>query len=128
MGAPQFGRGIENKSFEENVEVDVKANDANQFDDDATNTDISSYDSGEQNISGAKEVTVALSENTGTDDASITLEWTDGSGNVAYTETPSSIQNLSGSQDYANIIVKSTHFQVKGSGTSSDTDVTVNAH
>lgn len=128
MGAPQFGRGIENQSFAENVEVDVKQNDANQFDDDVTGTDISGYDSGEQNISGAQEVTVAVSENSGTDDASLTLEWTDGTGTVVYTETPSSVQNLSGSQDYANVIVKSTHVQIKGSGTSNNSDVTANAH
>ena len=128
MGAPQFGRGIENKSFAENVEVDIKANDANQFDDDLQNGDISSYDSGEQNISGAQELTVALLENSGSGDANLEIQWTDGSGNVIFTENPSDIQNLNGSGNWENIIVKSTHVKIVGSGTSSDSNVTVNAH
>ena len=128
MGAPQFGRGIENKSFAENVEVDIKANDANQFDDDLQNGDISTYDSGEQNISGAQELTVALQENSGSGDANLEIQWTDGSGNVIFTENPSDIQNLNGSGNWENIIVKSTHVKIVGSGTSSNSNVTVNAH
>lgn len=128
MGAPQFGRGIENKSFTENVEVDIKQNTSNQFDDDSLNTDVSTYDSGEQNISGAMEVTIGVTENSGSGDANLEVQWTDGSGNIVFTETPSDIQSLNGSSGYANVITKSTHIQIVGTGTSNDTDITVNAH
>lgn len=130
MGAPQFGRGIENKSFAENVEVDIKANDANQFDDDVGNQDIATtpIDTGEQNISGAGEVAGQVTVNDG-GDADISIIWTDGNGNERGREEPTELQGITSADDGTfNFIVKSTHFKLEVSGTSNDTTLTVNAH
>ena len=79
MGAQQFGRTVENKSYADNVEVDIQRNTANQFDDEITAQDVSStaYETGEQNISGAKEVSGMVTVND-SNDADITIQWTDG--------------------------------------------------
>lgn len=129
MGAQQFGRTVENTSYAENVEVDIQGNTANQFDADSIAEDLSSedYSTGEQNISGAKELTIMANESSG-NNSSVTVEWTDGTGTVIVTETPSSLDGLNNDTDFANLIVKSTHFNLKASGSSTDYNITVNAH
>jgi hypothetical protein len=128
MGASQFGRGVVNEQFAENIEVDIQRNTANQFDTDVIAEDVSSevFETGEQNISGATEISGLIQVND-SNSADITVEWTDGAGNVVGTEQPSNLQEITDQQTF-NIIVKSTHFNLKTSGTSTDVDLTVNAH
>jgi hypothetical protein len=129
MGAQQFGRTVENTSYAENVEVDIQRNTANQFDGDEIGADLSAedYSTGEQNISGAEELTILAKEKSG-NSSTVTVEWTDGAGNVIGTETPEALKGLTSTSDFANLIVKSTHFNLKASGASTDYNITVNAH
>lgn len=131
MGAPQFAQQVDNTTTEQAVftESEITANTANQYDGDILTEDVSSsvYETGEQNISGAGELVVALTENSG-NAVNATIEWTDGTGTVQFAENPEALQNLSNAADYAIIAVKSTHVNIKLDGSSTDTDGTVNAH
>ena len=127
MGAEQFGRGVVNDQFAENISVDVQRNQANQFDTDEASADVSTgYETGEQNISGAKEVSGIVNIQD-SNDADIEIEWTDGAGTVIASETPSELQGITDQASF-NFIVKSTHFNLKINGTSTNTAITVNAH
>lgn len=130
MGTEQFGRGIENESLAENVEVDIKQNEANQYDDDIIGQDVAQnpVNTGEQNISGSNEVSGDIEVNDG-GDANVTIEWTDGTGTVVTTQEPVELQGVTGtSGNDFNFVTKSTHFRLKIDGTSNDVDATVNAH
>lgn len=130
MGAEQFGRGIENETLAKNVEVDIKQDESNQFDADNIGADLSSgdYSTGEQNISGADYLVIYATETSG-NSSSVNIQWTDGAGNaIGDPETPSALDGLSNSSDYAVLHVKSTHVNVSATGNSTDYDITVNAH
>ena len=111
------------------VDTSLTAKTANQLDEDFVAEDLSTGDQtvNEQSISGAQEIAVSIRENSG-NNASATIKWTDGNGNVLFTETPSALTDVSNGSDYANLIVKSTHVIVVFSGSSTDMDGTVNAH
>lgn len=130
MGVGQFERGVGNQFLDDNIQVDIERNTSNQFDDDVRNEDISStpIDTGEQNISGASEVSGQVTVNDG-GDADFSIIWTDGSGNEVGRQEPSELQNITSSDDGSfNFVVKSTHFKIKVSGSSGDSTLTVNAH
>jgi len=130
MGAPQFAQQVDNTQTNNAVltEAEITANTANQFDDDRVSKDLSSgdYTTGENNISGASEISGVVTIND-SNSADIKVEWTDGTGAVLATESPSDLQGISDQATF-NFIVKSTHFNLKVSGTSTDADITVNAH
>lgn len=127
MGAEQFGRGISNDFLGSNVEVDVQRNTANQFDDDVISEDISTtdYETGEQNISGGQALNVLAKENSG-NNADIIVEWTDGTGQIIGSQTI--ISGLNNASDSSSIRVKSTHVNVKASGSSTDLNLSVNVN
>lgn len=129
MGRPQFQSPTDiSEQTLQALNVQVNANTANQLDTDVQNIDVSSgaVIVPEQSISGAIELTAAFTQN-GSGDLDISVEWTDGSGNVLFVENPSDLQGLTGS-DFENLIVKSTHVRIVGTGTSQDVSGTVNAH
>lgn len=130
MGTQQFERGVGNQFLEDNVQVDIERNTSNQFDDDVRNEDIATtpIETGEQNISGASEVAGQVTVNDG-GSADLTIIWTDGNGNEVGREEPSELQGITSADEGTfNFITKSTHFNLKVSGTSNDTTTTVNAH
>lgn len=129
MGAPQFAQQVDNTTTNNAVSTTVTANTANQLDDDELAADLSSsnYETGEKNISGAKELVVAADESSGST-STVVVEWTNGAGDVIYAETPSALDGLTNSKDYARLVVKSTHVQVTASGSSTNYNMTVNAH
>lgn len=126
MGAPQFSSQVDNNFIPNSLDTSITANEANQLDVDILNQDVSTgYEVGETNISGANEIAVLASSGDG-NSFSVTVEWTDGTGTVLYSESPSSLQSTT--DGGANLIVKSTHVNVVFSGSSTDVDGTVNAH
>jgi hypothetical protein len=108
--------------------AEITANTANQYDGDSVNTDVSTetFETGEQNISGATALVGAVTVND-SGDANVIAEWTDGTGTVVYSEQLSDLQGITSSKSFA-LRVKSTHVNLKVSGTSTDADITVNAH
>jgi len=127
MGGEQFGRGISNDFLGSNVEVDVQRNTANQFDDDVIAQDISTndYETGEQNVSGGQALNIVAKESSG-NNADVIVEWTDGTGTVIGSQTV--ISGLNGSTDTSSVRVKSTHVNVKATGSSTDLNLSVNVN
>lgn len=126
MGRPDFtgNQNISEQTLSQ-VDVGINANTANQLDIDVSGKDVNSskYQSSENNISGAKEVTAGVTPTGGID---VVFKWTDGNGTVLYKETFSTSSNES-----YNVITKSTHLIVEiqdTSGASNSVDATVNAH
>lgn len=128
MGAPQFATQVDNSTTNKKVftEAEVTANSANQWDIDAVSEDVSStdYSAGETNISGAQALNGMLTEASGST-ASVIIEWTDGAGTVLGSQTVATASN--GSDDFA-VRVKSTHANVKITGSSTDASLTGNAN
>lgn len=126
MGKPDF-TGNSNISAQtlNQLDVGITQNVANQLDLDLNNVDVntSTYTSDEINVSGSQEVVAGI---TPTGACELVLEWTDGNGNVEYTETfsqSSATKHL--------VTTASTHVIVKirdTSGASNPVDATVNAH
>lgn len=105
--------------------AEITANTANQMDLDIDNVDVnaSTYESGEVNVSGSQEIVAGI---TPTGACDLVIEWTDGNGNVEYTETFSQ-----SSADKHLVTTASTHVNVKivdTSGSSNPVNATVNAH
>lgn len=129
MGAPQFAQQVDNSTTDKKVftEAEVTANTANQYDEDEANTDASAgYETGEQNVSGSQEIAGSIDVND-SGDVDVTIEWTDGAGTVVTSRSPSELQGVTDEADF-NFITRSTHFNLKISGTSNDASLTVNAH
>jgi len=131
MGRPQFESptDIKEQSLSE-ITAKIQTNVANQLDEDISSHDLigsGDYATGKQNISGAQEVTIGAKSSEG-NVFDVVVEWMDGNGNVLWSETV-----LSGVTDsYANVIVKSTHVNVKLTDASgavqNNVDGTINAH
>lgn len=85
------------------------------------------YTVAESNISGAEEVTVSLTESSA-NNASATIEWTDGNGNVVFTETPASLTDLNNSSNFENLIKKSDYVKLTVSGLSTNVSGSIDAH
>lgn len=126
MGKPDF-TGNQNISEQTlgSVDTNITANTANQLDLDVDNVDVNSskYQSSENNISGSKEVVVGVNP---TGSVDLVFKWTDGNGNVLFTETISE-----SSENKHLVTTASTHliFEIQDtSGASNSVDATVNAH
>ena len=107
------------------TEAEITANTSNQLDIDVNNVDVNSnpYSSGENNVSGSQELVAGVQAS---DSYSITFEWTDGNGNIEYSESFTDPSN-----DKILVTTASTHVIVKiqdESGNSNTVNATVNAH
>jgi hypothetical protein len=126
MGAEQFASQVDNTFTGNTLETSITANTSNQYDADISNADASTtFETGEQNISGASEIGCGFNSNDG-NTFDVVVEWTDGAGTVRHTQRPDKLQGIT--DEEAVIVVKSTHFNLKLEGNSSDVDGTVNAH
>lgn len=107
------------------TEAEITANTSNQLDIDVNNVDINSnpYSSDENNVSGSKELVAGVQAS---GSYSVTFEWTDGNGNVEYSES-----FTDPSDDKILVTTASTHVIVSiedESGSSNTANATVNAH
>lgn len=112
------------------TDAEITANSANQYDNDVTNYDLvadGDYVSSEVNISGAIELVLKGKSEY---NCNVLVEWTDGNGNVTYTESVSASTDVT---DF-NLLYPtgSTHVQIRVTDTSGQTqnklNMTVNAH
>lgn len=130
-GKPDFtGNSNISEQTLNQLDVGITSNEANQLDVDVDNFDLvanNGYSSSESNISGADEVVV---RGTSAGSCSVKVHWTDGNGNILYTNQPSEATNTT---DF-NLLYPtgSTHVQIEivdeSGNTSNNVDATVNAH
>lgn len=123
-GTPQRAQVNSNQKLE--VAFSVSADDT-----DINNHDLISSDFtiAETNVSGLAELVLAI-ESIDTNTFTVTVDWTDGSGNVLYSESP--VELTDATDITALFVVKSNHFQLTVTDTSGATqnriDGTVNVH
>lgn len=90
----------------------------NYFDDSVNGYDLigsGDYSIGETNVKGTSEVSIKFNSADGAN-FTVTIDWTDGSGNVLYTEDPAGLTGVSDANE--TVVVGSDYFQLTITDTS----------